>query len=50
MSHLFPVSSQQCGKTYVGATRISAESVDVKFHDERVPSRQTIHNLANKLE
>jgi hypothetical protein len=27
----------------------SAGKCQQKFHDERIPSRQTIHNLVNKL-
>jgi hypothetical protein len=32
-----------------GSARKCQRKFQCKFHDERVPSRQTIHNLVNKL-
>jgi hypothetical protein len=62
MSHLLAVNSQQFGTTYFYDTlekRVflydtyvkygSAGKCQRKFRDERVPRRQTIHNLVNKI-
>jgi hypothetical protein len=43
--HVFPYD------TYVkyGSARKCRRKCRCKFHDERVPSKQTVHNLVNKL-